>query len=158
MSRSLTPTEQRYAQVEKEALGLTWACERYRNFLIGKHFQLETDHKPLLSLLGSQALDALPPRIQRFRLRLMRYSYSISHVAGKCLWTADTLSWAPVERAETPAEKELFEDTNIYVDMVMENLSASTSYLAELRDELQRDSVCARVMQLCSEGHGSPWH
>ena len=152
MSRSLTPTEQRYAQVEKEALGLTWACERYRDFLIGKHFQLETDHKPLLSILGTQALDALPPRIQRFRLRLMRYSYSISHVAGKCLWTADTLSRAPVERAETPAEKELFEDTNIYVDMVMENLSASTSYLAELRDELQRDSVCARVMQLCSEG------
>lgn len=113
MSRSLTPTEQRYAQVEKEALGLTWACERFCNFLIGKHFQLETDHKPLLSLLGSQALDALPPRLQLFRMRLMRYSYSISHVAGKCLWTVDKLSRAPVERGETPAEKELLKDTNI---------------------------------------------
>ncbi|KAL6455308.1 hypothetical protein MHYP_G00362590 [Metynnis hypsauchen] len=152
MSRSLTPTEQRYAQIEKEALGLTWACERFRNFLIGKHFQLETDHKPLLSLLGSQPLDALPPQIQRFRMRLMRYSYSISHVSGKCLWTADTLSRAPVKRGEVPADKELFEDTNIYVDMVMENLPASTAYLEELRDQLQRDSVCARVMQLCAEG------
>ena len=158
MSRSLTPTEQRYAQVEKEALGLTWACERFRNFLIGKHFQMETDHKPLLSLLGSQALDALPPRIQRFRMRLMRYSYSISHVPGKCLWTADTLSRAPVEREENPADKELFEDTNIYVDMVLENLPASADYLEELREQLRRDSVCARVMQLCAEGwltHGS---
>ncbi|KAL7865994.1 hypothetical protein SRHO_G00112410 [Serrasalmus rhombeus] len=151
MSQSLTPTEQRYAQVEKEALGLTWACERFRNFLIGKHFQLETDHKPLLSLLGSQALDALPPRIQRFRMRLMRYSYSISHVSGKCLWTADTLTRAPLKRGVTPADKELFEDTNIYIDMVMENLPASTAYLEELKDQLQRDSVCARVMQLCTE-------
>lgn len=50
-SRSLTATEQRYAQVKKEALGLTWACGRFRSFLIGKHFQMETNHKLLLSLL-----------------------------------------------------------------------------------------------------------
>ena len=70
-SQSLTPTEQRYAPVEKEALGLTWVCERFRDFLIRKQFFLEIDHKPLLSLLGAQALDLLPPRIQRFRMRLM---------------------------------------------------------------------------------------
>ncbi|KAK0136800.1 hypothetical protein N1851_027011 [Merluccius polli] len=76
----------------------------------------------------------------------------------KCLWTADMLSRAPVEREENPADKELFEDTNIYVDMVLENLPASADYLEELREQLRRDSVCARVMQLCAEGwltHGS---
>lgn len=83
--RSLTPVEQRYAQVEKEALGLTWACKRFRDFLIGQYFEMETDHKLLLSLLGAQELDTLPPRIQRFRMRLMRYAYTISHVPGKSL-------------------------------------------------------------------------
>lgn len=62
-SRALTSTEQRYEQVEKEALALTWACERFSDFIIGLHFELETDHKPLVSLLGGQALDSLPPRI-----------------------------------------------------------------------------------------------
>ncbi|KAJ8377185.1 hypothetical protein SKAU_G00077650 [Synaphobranchus kaupii] len=152
VSRSLTPTEQRYAHVEKEALGLTWACERFRNFLIGKHFQMETDHKPLLSLLGSQPLDTLPPRILRFRMRLMRYSYSITYVPGKRLWTADTLSRAPVKSVESPDERQLFEDTNIYVDTVMDNLPASTTYLDELREQLKGDSVCRRVMALCGEG------
>ena len=45
-------------------------------------------------LLGSKAKH-LPPRILRFRLRLSRFSYTITHVLGKLLYTADTLSRAP---------------------------------------------------------------
>lgn len=92
MSWSLSSSEQRYVQVEKETLELTLACERLRNFLIGKHFQIETDHMPFVSLLGSRALDAQLSQIQCFRIGLMHYSYSVSHVAGKCMWTADTLT------------------------------------------------------------------
>ena len=78
-SRSVTVTEQRYAQLEKEALALTWACGRFSEFVHGLYFELETDHKPLVSLLGERALDSLPSWIQRFRMRLMRYSYTETH-------------------------------------------------------------------------------
>lgn len=153
-SRAMTETEQRYAQVEKEALGLTWGCERFRDFLIGRHFSLETDHKPLVSLLGQQALTELPPRIQRFRLRLMSYSYSIFHTPGKALHTADTLSRAPVSPggALTDSDRSLMEDTNIYVDAVVNSLPASASYLAELKNELKKDSVCSQVISFCQTG------
>ena len=70
-SRALTPTEQRYAQIEKESLALTWACEKFRNYLIGTHFKIQTEHKPLLSLFGNKDLNDLSPRIQRFRIRMM---------------------------------------------------------------------------------------
>lgn len=61
--RAMSEAEKRYAQIEKEALATTWACERFSNYLLGRHFHVETDHKPLVPLLSSKHLDDLPPRI-----------------------------------------------------------------------------------------------
>ena len=83
------------AQIEKESLALTWACERFCDYLIGKPFHMLTDYKPLVSLLSSKPLDSLPLRVQCFRMRLMRFTYIISHVPGKDLTVADILSRAP---------------------------------------------------------------
>ena len=82
-SRSMTDTEQRYAQIEKEALALTWACERFQHYLVGAKFAIETDHKPLVPLLSTKSLDQVPIRVQRFRLGLMRFDFTVTHVPGK---------------------------------------------------------------------------
>ena len=62
-SRAITETEGRYAQIEKEALACTWAADKFSDYLLGKHIMMETDHKPLVSLLGNKNLDNLPPRV-----------------------------------------------------------------------------------------------
>lgn len=49
ISRSLSPTEQRYSQIEREALACVWAVERLHNYLFGVRFTLLTDNKPLSS-------------------------------------------------------------------------------------------------------------
>lgn len=71
ISTSMTLTEQRYAQIEKEALGFTWACECPSDYLIGVKFHIHTDHKPLVPLFSSKHLAELPARVQRFCLYIV---------------------------------------------------------------------------------------
>ena len=49
-SRSLNDIESCYAQIEKEALALVWSTEKFSDYVLGKHFLFETDHKPLVPL------------------------------------------------------------------------------------------------------------
>ena len=65
-SHTLTETEKHYAQTEIEGLALTLACDKFSPYIIGKTIELETDHKPLVLLLSSKNLDAIPPYILRF--------------------------------------------------------------------------------------------
>ena len=55
----MTETESQYAQIEKEALATTWACEKFTMYILGKKFHIETDHKPLVPLLGSKNLPTM---------------------------------------------------------------------------------------------------
>lgn len=107
---------------------------------------LDTDYKPLVSLLGPQALTELHSRIQQFSLRLMRYSYSILHTSSKALLTADTLSPASVSQNIRlwDSDKCFMEDTNIYVDEIMSNLHASSTYLTQLKITAQRGQCLCR--------------
>ena len=53
-ARSLTVAEQKYSQIEKEALALIFAVTKFHRMLHGRPFTLCTDHKPLISVFGSK--------------------------------------------------------------------------------------------------------
>lgn len=50
-SRTLTKTEKKYSQIEKEALALAYAADHFKDFITGITVTLETDHKPLVQIL-----------------------------------------------------------------------------------------------------------
>lgn len=110
---------------------------------------METDHKPLVPLLGSKNLDELPPWVQRLKMRLMRYSFSISHVPGKNIVTADVLSRAP-ERAT--GDKSLEKEIDLYAHQVMSCLPATEQRPQQIREHQDNDGVLKQVKQYCLHG------
>ena len=151
-SRALTPTEKRYSTIEKEALGVTYGCLKNRDYLIGRKFHIVTDHKPLISLLGQKDLSDLPIRIQRFRLKLMAFMYTISHVPGKNLVIPDLLSRHISSETLSNDDLQLSRDTDYYLDLVISDLPATDRRLDEIRQAQGNDLVCQVLSELCQNG------
>ena len=150
-SRTMSEVERRYAQIEKEALAVTWSCEKFAEYILGLSISIETDHKPLVPLLSTKQLDSLPPRILRFRLRLDRFDYTICHVPGKEMYTADTLSRAPV--GPPGRSSEAFQgEVEAFIESVVRNLPAGEKRLDEYRRCQAADPTCQLVRKYCQEG------
>ena len=81
----------------------------------------------------------------------MRYNFSINHVPGKFLYTADALSRAPIDQ-DPSASEELQSEVECYVNVVTVSLPASDHRLEEIRIELKRDDTLKVVMQYTQHG------
>ena len=157
-SRSMTEAEKRYAQIEKKALATVWSCEKFEDYILGKQIEIETDHKPLVPLFNSKYLDALPPRVLRFRLRMTRFSYTVIHVPGKLLYVADALSRAPLPPLSSLSlsQNKLEQEAEMYMEAVVTALPAvspaSKGRLKEYSDAQALDPVCSELIQFCKSG------
>ena len=101
-SRSLSPAEKKYAQLEKEALSLIFGIYKFHQYLYGRKFQLVTDHKPLTTILGSQSRipSLAAARLQRWALichpTTMKFILDqlklikMATVCHDCLWRRTT--------------------------------------------------------------------
>nr|XP_050031015.1 uncharacterized protein K02A2.6-like [Dermacentor andersoni] len=141
-SRVLTQAETRYSQIEKEALGITFGCERFREFIVGSHVTIETDHQPLLAI-AKMGLNEMPPRVQRFFLRLMQFDFTLQFVPGKQLLLADALSRLRIPPDSTRAEE--YEDVAIHAVNVLSTL-VSDAMVKRLQAATAEDEDLRRVM------------
>ena len=96
-SRTLSPAERNYAQIDKEALAIVYGVKLFHQYLYGCQFKICSDHKPLIYVLGEDKDPATAStRVQQWELALMGYMYSIVHHPGSQLGNADGMSHLPV--------------------------------------------------------------
>ena len=127
-SRTLSKTEKGYSQIEKEGLSCVFGVTRFHAYLMGRHFTLITDHKPLLTLLNeSKAIPShASARIQRWALTLAAYEYTLVTRGTSAHANADALSRLPladtIQETPLPAEwiltLEQFQDTPVTSEQI----------------------------------------
>ena len=92
--------------IEKEALSIIVGVKKFHKYLYGSKFQLMTDHKPLVTILGPQTavhtLAAL--RMLRWELILQAYQYDIEYRKSEQQANVDMLSRLP-DPHETAGEE-----------------------------------------------------
>lgn len=95
-SRSLSDTERRYAQIEKEMLAITYGLSKFHHYAYGRQVSVTTDHKPLVSIVQKPLCKA-PKRLQNMLLKNQNYNYTLIYKRGTEIPVADALSRAPVD-------------------------------------------------------------
>ena len=149
-SRTLTKSERKYAQIEKECLASTWACEKFDRYLVGlKTFSVVTDHniyKPLVPLINTKDLSETS-RL-RMLIRLMRFNVKAKYVPGKDMLVAHTLSRSPVATTESSSHEEI----QAHVSEVRSSLQVSDAGLAKIRAGTLKDVNLKEAMEYTIHG------
>ena len=80
-SKTLSSTQQRYSQTEREALSIIYGVKKFYQYLHGRKFTSITDHKRLVSIFSpNKNLPTMTvQRLQRYALTLMAYQFDIQY-------------------------------------------------------------------------------
>ncbi|XP_055588819.1 uncharacterized protein K02A2.6-like [Uranotaenia lowii] len=156
VSRSLTQAESNYSQVEKEGLALVFGVTRFHRMRFGRHFILETDHKPLLQIFGSKK--GIPiytaNRLQRWALTLLLYDFEIRYISTNSFGHADVLSrlinsHVRPEEEHVIASLELEKSVRTVVD---ESFQAFPLSFKAVQSETKSDTSLQQVIRFVNEG------
>lgn len=147
-SRSLSPPERNYSQLDKEGLAMVFGVKKFHQYVYGRKFEISTDHKPLLGLFLEGRM--IPPmassRIQRWALTLSAYDYRLVYKPGPLNGNADALSRLPLPH--TPSHVPVPAD---YV-MVMDHMESTPVSPEKIRLWTGRDPVLSQVRSFVMNG------
>ena len=87
-SRKLKPSECHYSAIQKECLAIVCTLRKFRHYLIGRCFHLQTDHKPLIWLKQQKQNGMLG----RWSIELQEYDFNITHIRRRDNILADSVS------------------------------------------------------------------
>lgn len=140
-SKSLTSTEKKYAQNQREALSAVWAVEHFSYFLLGRRFILRTDAQGMAFILRrsrEESKRALT-RADGWALRLSPYDYDIEYIRG-CENIAD-----PSSRLYEGDDEAFNEEVSPWEIRLLESQSNDFLTEEEIKESTKKDDTLLQV-------------
>ena len=147
MSRALTETEERYANIERELLAIVFALQRLNHYTFGRTITVQSDHQPLQSI-WKKSIVSVSPRLQSLLLRLAHNDINIEFLHKKENVIADAL--CPLQSNNSKVK-----DSNIDVipvHHITQSAPVSKARLQELRLAAQSDPTLHSLAKTVHEG------
>lgn len=107
-SQTLTRTQQRYSQIDKEAYSIIFGIRKFHQYLYGRKFTLITDNKPISQIFSeSKGLPTMSAmRMQHYAAFLQAFDYKIRHRRSSDHFNADAMSRLPISHTDPESEIE----------------------------------------------------
>ena len=79
-SKKLLSRETNYSVIERECLAIVWAVKKFDFFLLGRYFEIETDHQPLIYISQNKMENK---HVMRWEMFLQEYWFRIIVLQGR---------------------------------------------------------------------------
>jgi transposase InsO family protein len=149
-SKAIQQHERGYVAIEKEALAAAWAMEKFHHFLYAKPFILETDQKPLETILNRSVLEA-SLRLQRIIIRCLPYDFHTRYIKGKTNVLADCMSRLP-SGSDKLSTSHGIQLPKIQVNCITSTLKATDHQLGRIRDATDSDEELSKLKHIIQHG------
>lgn len=143
-SKSLTDCEINYGQVDKEFLAILFALKKFHNYVYGKSVVVQTDHKPLVSLMNKDIWKIPSTRLQRIKLKISIYDIKVIFVPGNKMIIADAIS-----RASSRAK---VEETDESLNNVVHSVNVSNEIIEQIKQCTLIDPILCKIKNFCLNG------
>lgn len=155
-SRALSKAEEGYSQIDREGLAIIFAVTKFHRMLYGRHFTLQTDHRPLVRIFGSKK--GIPTytanRLQRFALTLQLYDMAIEYIPTGSFGNADVLSRL-IQNHAKPEPEYIIASIELEQDLRSVAVNALLTFPIRFRDialYTQQDPSLQKVYKYVRDG------
>ncbi|MEW8548052.1 MAG: RNase H-like domain-containing protein [Candidatus Thiodiazotropha sp.] len=146
-SKTLTQTEVKYSQIEKEMLAILFGCTRFKHYIYGRRTVVESDCKPIESIM-KKPLCSASPRLQRLMLQLQQFDIHVIHCPGTKIPLGDALSRNYV--SETFPN--LIQGLDTHVHTVIRSLPVSDIKIQRIQDVTRDDKQMQMLIGVIKSG------